>query len=120
MGSLFGFRFALGLIAVTVMILAAALGGAVGYVGGAYWYSDPVGGAIAGGLVGAIVGWIFAAFATGIGQALLSINDHLAAIRKHLEQAKDAEPPARTARRPARERIVPVFSIRKNGDTPDA
>lgn len=117
MGSLFGFRLALSLIYAAILVLAVASGAALGYAGGQHWYNDPIGGLIAGSLIAGIVGWIVAAFATGIGQTLLSINDHLAAIRKNLEQAK-AAPADKPGPRFVKERIAPVFSASRDGGTP--
>jgi len=48
-------------------------------------------GFLVGGLAGGMVGFLVGAYVTGVGHVLLSINDHLEALRKALDEPSGNE-----------------------------
>lgn len=82
MGELEGFRVVLKVIYVATIAVMVVFGGVFGFYVGAIGFRDPTPGTFVGALVGGVLGWLFASLVVGIGSTLLSINDHLAAIRK--------------------------------------
>lgn len=91
MGQIAGFRGVLGLIYFLTVVAFILVWGTLGGVITLFYYREAIGGFLLGGLIGLVVGWLVGAYLTGVGHTLLSINDHLAALRKGLEEGGDAD-----------------------------
>lgn len=91
MGEITGFRGALGLIYFLTVFAFAVVWGSLGAVITLFSQREAVTGFVMGGVLGGVVGWLVGAYLTGVGHTLLSINDHLAALRKGLEEPTAAD-----------------------------
>ena len=81
MGEVVGFRIVLKFLLFVSIAFWALVGGLVGASTVAFGVRDPGVAAVFFAIVGGAIGWLIGSFLHGIGYTLLSINDHLAAMR---------------------------------------